>query len=172
MGEPALRLVEPESVSTQAFLDVMRGVAASVTIVTTDGPGGRYGTTVSSFTSVSVAPPTVLVCLAHHSRIAAAVRANGRFAVNVLSSAMQEIAQRFAGRDDAAVADRFDGVERQAVESGLPILAGATGLVCRLDDLTTVATHDVCFGQVEAVHGGGQAPLAYLDRSFCRVERL
>lgn len=159
-----------ETISTQAFLEAMRNVAASVTVVTTDGPAGRFGATVSSFTSVSVAPPTVLACLARESRVAAALRINGRFAVNVLSTSMEALAHRFAGRDDVTVADRFEGVDWH--DGGQPVIAGATALVCRVETVTAVATHDVCFGLVEAVHAGGHPPLAYLDRTFSRVEPL
>ena len=180
MGERALKLVEREpdeavpagAVSPDAFLHAMRGVAASVVVVTTDGPAGRFGATVSSFTSVSVAPPTVLVCLDAASRIARAVRGNGRFAVNVLSVKQEDLAGRFAGRDDAVLADRFAGVKWSAEPCGAPALAGSGVLVCRLDAASRVATHDVCFGVVEHVRAGRDAPLAYLDRRFSRVAPL
>ena len=55
----------------QAFIDAMRQVASTVTVVTTDGPEGQAGATVSAFASLSAAPPSVLVCLKagtqHHS---------------------------------------------------------------------------------------------------------
>jgi len=62
----------------------MRQVAATVTVVTTDGPSGQAGATVSAFTSLSADPPSVLVCLRADSRIARAVQDNGVFCVNVL----------------------------------------------------------------------------------------
>ena len=172
MGEPALKLVETggeRAASTQDFLRAMRGVAASVTVVTTNGPMGRQGATVSSFTSVSVDPPTVLACLARTSRIAGAVRANRRFAVNVLSHDMDDLGRRFSDAD--AGADRFAGVAWD-MEDGLPLIRGCTAFLCDLTELAAVATHDVFFGRVAAVHHGGKAPLAYLDRTFARVVPL
>ena len=183
MTRPSFVLTENSTIpdaaqlDADAFLQAMRSVAASVTVVTTDGPGGRAGATVSSFTSVSVAPPTVLVCLATESRIARAVRENGRFTVNVLSTAMSDLAVTFSGRGEArpedgpAVepADRFEGVDWYAHEDGSPIIRGAGAFVCRLEKTTVVATHDVCFGRVEAIDGDGAPPLAYLDRAFSRV---
>ena len=67
-----------------AFITAMRQVAATVTVVTTDGPAGQSGATVSAFTSLSADPPSVLVCLKADSRIAKAVRDNGVFCVNIL----------------------------------------------------------------------------------------
>ena len=72
-----------ESVPRKSFISAMRRVASSVTVVTTDGPGGRHGATVSAFYSVAD-PPSALVCLKADSRIARSVSArNGVFCVNV-----------------------------------------------------------------------------------------
>ena len=79
------------------FVAAMRGVANSVTIVTTDGPAGRCGATVSAFASVSADPPMVLVCLHAQSTIAALAQENGVFCVNVLPEGAGELAVRFAG---------------------------------------------------------------------------
>ncbi|MEQ9673623.1 MAG: flavin reductase family protein, partial [Roseovarius indicus] len=85
-------------VPREDFISAMRRVAASVTVVTTDGPAGRAGATVSAFSSVSADPPTVLVCLHAQSRIAGFVQENKRFCVNVLPERFSDIADRFAGR--------------------------------------------------------------------------
>ena len=170
MGEPALKLVEAGAegaTCTQDFLRAMRGVAASVAVVTTDGPMGRRGATVSSFTSVSADPPTVLACLSRKSWIAGTVRANGRFAVNVLSHEMADLGRKFSDAD----ADRFVGVS-WSERNGLPLIEGCTAFLCDLTQLAAVATHDVFFGRVTAVHHGGKEPLAYLDRTFARVVPL
>lgn len=172
MGEPALKLVETGAegaVCTQDFLRAMRGVAASVAVVTTDGPMGRGGATVSSFTSVSADPPTVLACLSRKSRIAGTVRANGRFVINVLSHEMADLGRRFSDTD--AAADRFVDVT-WSERNGLPLIEGCTAFLCDLTELAAVATHDVFFGRVAAVHHGGKEPLAYLDRTFARVVPL
>lgn len=149
------------------FIRAMRGVAASVTVVTTQGADGKFGATVSAFCSVSADPPMVLVCLNAASRIASQVRANGSFCVNVLPSEATALADRFAGRDDDRVADRFEGVDL-AGDDGVG-LAGATVLRCTLDSAQEAATHLVCIGRVEEVIGAGAAPLTWFDGAYHRV---
>ena len=84
----------------QAFIDAMRQVASTVTVVTTDGPEGQAGATVSAFTSLSADPPSVLVCLKADTRIALAVQGNGVFCVNILPEDAVEVAKAFAGMFD------------------------------------------------------------------------
>ena len=90
-----------------AFIHAMRGVAASITVVTTNGKAGRCEATVSAFCSVSADPPTILVCLNKSSGIGGVVAENGLFNVNILRNDQAMIARRFAGNDDGQVTDRF-----------------------------------------------------------------
>ncbi|MBS0374375.1 MAG: flavin reductase family protein [Proteobacteria bacterium] len=144
----------------------MRRVAHSVTVATTDGPAGRHGATVSSFCSVSADPPLVLVCLRAESRIAATVRANGAFCVNVLHETGAPLAERFAGRPDAA-ADRLDGIDAARGAGGAPVLADAVAAFsCRVAEVTCAGTHLVVVGEVLAVAAGEAAPLLYVDGDY------
>lgn len=150
------------------FIAAMRRVASSVTVVTTDGPAGRHGATVSAFASVSADPPTVLICLFGQSRIARAVAENGRFCVNVLPEGSARIADRFAGRDDGRVADRFTGID---LNSGCeaPQIAGATVFDCVSDQSMVSGSHLIVTGQVRAVADFGAIPLAYREGGYHRV---
>lgn len=152
-----------------AFVAAMRRVAASVTVVTTDGTAGRTGATVSAFTSVSTDPPLVLVCLHGESRIAGAVQENGRFCVNVLPEGSDRIADRFAGREDALVADRFDGIEVFAPKGQAPVIDGATAFHCEMEQASRAGSHVIVLGRVTRVLEGGAAPLAYADGAYRRV---
>lgn len=152
-----------------AFIAAMRRVAASVTVVTTDGKAGRFGATVSAFTSVSADPPTVLVCLHGQSRIAKAVAANGQFCVNVLPQGSDAIADRFAGLHDADVADRFTDIAYHQPGGAPPELDGATSFRCRKDQVVAGGSHLVVFGAVLEVRMGGTEPLTYLDGAYHRV---
>lgn len=152
-----------------AFITAMRRVAASVTVVTTDGPRGRHGATVSAFSSVSADPPTVLVCLHAKSRIAAAVEANGRFCVNVLPEHSDGIADRFAGAHDSQIADRFSGIACRGADGTPPRIEGATSFACTVDNVVLSGSHLVVFGRVDAVGQGEREPLTYLDGAYHRV---
>ena len=102
----------------QHFIDAMRQVASTVTVVTTDGPAGQAGATVSAFSSLSADPPSVLVCLKADTRIAETVAGNGTFCVNILSEDHVEIAQRFAGAFDRTNPGRFEGLDVIITEFG------------------------------------------------------
>jgi len=152
-----------------AFISAMRRVASSVTVVTTDGPAGRHGATVSAFCSVSADPPSALVCLKADSRIARSVAANRAFCVNVLPQLREDIADRFAGRHDDCVADRFDGVDCAPAEISGPVIAGATTFSCILRETVDSGSHRIFIGHVVEVREGARAPLAYLDGAYHRV---
>ncbi|MEX0284605.1 MAG: flavin reductase family protein [Paracoccaceae bacterium] len=153
----------------EAFVAAMRDVAASVAVVTTDGPAGRHGATVTAFASVSADPPTVLVCLNAQSRIAALVRENGRFCLNVLDRSGHLVADRFAGRHDGIVPDRFDGLDWHALEDGAPRLAGATLFDCIVDHDVQAGSHAVVFGLVQDIVRDGLDPLTYRDGAYHQV---
>lgn len=154
----------------ETFVRAMRNVASSVMVVTTNGPAGRHGATVSAFCSVSADPPTVLVCLHKSSRIAQHVSTNGVFNVNVLPLGAGMLAERFAGLHDADVIDRFDGIDLR--EGFVPSFPGATVLQCRMTQSVPSGSHLVCFGSVSAVQNEQANPLAYLDGAFHRVTPL
>jgi flavin reductase len=151
----------------QRFLAGMSQAAATVSVVTTDGPAGRAGITVSAMSSVSADEPTLLVCIHHKSRAAAAILENGVFCVNVLRADQSLISDHFAGRDPA-VADRFACAEWTRQVTGAPRLVDPlVGFDCRLTTHHRVGTHHVFFGAVEDVFiAEGGAPLIYLRRAY------
>ncbi len=151
------------------FIRAMRTVAHSVTVVTTDGVDGRWGSTVSAFTSVSADPPSILVCLNAQSRIAATVAANGRYAVNVLREGERVLAERFAGKGVERDADRFEGVA--LVEgAALPALAAAhTVFTCTVTETIPCGSHLIVIGAVDEATSGACRPLTYLDGAYVAV---
>ena len=86
-------MIEP-----QEFRDLMAGVCAPVTVVTTTGDGRPYGATVSSFTSLSLNPPLVSVAFDRGSALLGQIREAGRFGVNILGHAQDDLAMTFARR--------------------------------------------------------------------------
>lgn len=160
---------DTELVQRDHFIAAMRLVASCVTVVTTDGVAGRHGATVSAFSSVSADPPTVLVCLLAQSRIAKAVTENGQFCVNVLSEKHSEIADRFAGRHDTQVKDRFSGIDCYGAPDVSPQIDGATGFRCALQQSVRSGSHLIVLGHVRDVFIGSAWPLTYRDGSYHRV---
>ena len=159
----------PTPLARDAFVRTMRRVASSVAVVATDGPAGCHGATVSAFSSVSADPPMILVCLRSGSRIAEAVTANGNLCVNVLPQNRHDLANRFAGRDDHLVEDRFSGVDCFGVLGAAPEIDGATIFSGSVEQIVPAGSHSIFICQVQSVREGTAAPLAYLDGSYHSV---
>jgi flavin reductase (DIM6/NTAB) family NADH-FMN oxidoreductase RutF len=112
----------PASDLRARFLGGMAQAAATVNIVTTDGPRGRSGVTVSAMSSVSadMDKPVLLVCVHHLSPAAPAILANGVFCVNVLRDDQSYISDSFAGRFKDELPDKFDCVQWTTQVTGAP----------------------------------------------------
>jgi flavin reductase len=146
----------------------MRTVAGSVGVVLTQGEAGRAGATVTAFTSVSVDPPIMLVCLNSKSRTAQAVLDNKSLTLNLLHQGQSHLADRFAGLHDNEIDDRFSGIDL----SGSAELAGATTISGSLKDHHMVGTHYVIlFDVAEVVHHTGE-PLIWFGGGYNKAERL
>jgi flavin reductase len=149
----------PEPISRQSFRNAMARLGAAVTIVTTDGPGGRAGLTASAVCSVTDDPPTLLVCVNRAASALPALRANGVLCVNLLSASQQALSNRFAGLDGVPPGERFALGGWQAGELGAPMLEGAVAsLECRIADIVEKGTHSVLFAEVRSVAFGPEGP--------------
>jgi len=151
------------------FLEGMSRVAATVNVVTTDGPAGKAGVTVSAMSSVSAdgPAPRLLVCVHRDGGACGPILDNGAFCVNLLRADQSRISDVFAGREDIAGEDRFGCAEWIAAPSGAPRLEGAlTAFDCRLTHAELVGTHYVIFGSVGAAFVARGAPLIYCNRVY------
>jgi flavin reductase len=149
-----------------AFRNAMARLAAAVTIVTTDGPGGRAGFAATAVCSVSDNPPTLIVCLNRGSSAYPAVSANQVVCVNVLSADHIELSRLFGGK--TPVDERFAAATWSPSDTGCPRLEDAlASFDCRIRTIADGSTHDVLFCEVQAIHSQteGQA-LVYFDRGY------
>ena len=138
-----------------------------VTIVTSCWEGANAGMTVNSITSVSLAPPTLLVCLRDESRTGETVRQSGRFAVNILREDQAYLSALFA----RPLADHFREMEITLGPHGLPLIPGSLGyLICAVSDTHHVSDHTVVFGQVESCEAGDGDPLVYFRSAYLSVD--
>ena len=162
----------PDTVSAAEFIEAMRGAVAGVNIVTTDGAAGRYGVTVSAFSSVSAEPPMVLVCINRRSPVADALGANGCFAVNVLSTSQQHLADVFAGNPHSSTRYDFGAARWNGSATGAPLLSGSVaGFDCALATTVDAGTHRIFVGSVVDVAATSADPLLYRNRKYGRVGR-
>ena len=149
-----------------AFTRTMARVPGPVTVVTTvDGLGRRWGFTANSFSSVSLDPPLILVCLDRRASTHTAFTSARRFMVNVLTDDQAGIARRFA----RSGTERFGADDMAPCEFGLPGLPSAAArIACSMYRIVRAGDHSILIGQVEASHVGDGTPLVYVDRSFAR----
>jgi flavin reductase (DIM6/NTAB) family NADH-FMN oxidoreductase RutF len=157
----------------ERYLAGMSHAAATVSVVTTDGPAGRFGVTVSAMASVSLEGPILLVCLHQMSAAARAIRENGAFCVNLLRHDQSPIADTFAGRVKTKDGDKFSCATWTKMKTGAPRLADPlVAFDCRLIRNDLVGTHYVCFGEVAEIFLSAGAPLIYRLKSYGTASRI
>lgn len=152
-------------VDPSAFRDAMARFATGIAIVTThDEAGTPYGFTASSFCSVSLDPPLVLVCLAKSARSYPVFARNQSFAVSILRSAHVEFARRFASK----VPDRFAPGGFIDTPRGSIVLSEALAVVeCSVHSRHEAGDHVIMVGEVDQVSLAKQGkPVVYFDRGF------
>ncbi len=148
--------------------DAMGCFATGVTIITAHNADGiPIGLTANSFTSVSLDPPLLLVCIANNAGSAEALRTVKNFAVNVLQIGQQPTSNRFAGKGE----DRFANTRWQVGECGAPVLLGSLGVFeCERDSLHEAGDHFILIGRVEkASFEPRRDPLLYFRGKYRRL---
>ncbi|MFD1827354.1 MULTISPECIES: flavin reductase [Mumia] len=154
-------------VEASTFRDVLAQWPSGVTIVTTVVDGVRHGMTASSFSSVSLDPPLVSICLDRRLYSHGLVESSGVFGISVLAKDQAEVARRFAGMA-GEVADRFDGETWSTAATGVPLLDSALGwLDCRVLHAYPGGDHTIFVGEVLAGHAARRtAPLLFHSRGW------
>lgn len=160
--------VEAGTASGADVRAAMSRIVSGVAVATTKDVDGPAGMTISSFISITLDPPTVLICLNTSNRGYAAVRRAGCYAVNVLAGSHRWIAALFA-TPGLANDERFRRVEHRTVATGSPILAGAAAWMdCAVTEVNHIGTHGLFFGRVIAAGQDelDEVPLAYYQREM------
>jgi flavin reductase (DIM6/NTAB) family NADH-FMN oxidoreductase RutF len=166
----------PDPDLRRRFLAGMSNAACTVNVVTTDGPAGRFGLTVSAMSSVSAdtPKPTLLICVHHLSPAARAIIANGVFCVNVLRDDQSRISDCFAGRWKTPDEDKFSCARWVPGATGAPqVVDPLAAFGCRVMQSQQVGTHHVVFGAVEDIFAAETgAPLIYANHAYGRPSRI
>ena len=153
-----------------ALKNAMRTYPQGVTVVTTSSGKGPKGITVSSFISVSLDPPLVLVSIGKSSPFHNDFRDARAFAINFLADDQKAVSERFAGRTDAS--DRFEGIEFGQGETGSPILGGVKGVLeCRSWRVYDGGDHSILVGEVVSAKTlNSKRPLVYYSQRYTTTE--
>ena len=157
-----------EGSDARTFRDALGCFATGVTIITAmDANGQPIGLTANSFTSVSLDPPMLLVCVANNAGSAAVLRDAERFAVNVLQIGQQPTSNRFAGKGE----DRFANTPWEVGEFGTPVLTGSlSSFECARDAVHDGGDHFILVGRVlKAMFEPRRDPLLYFRGKYRRL---
>ncbi|MEX0550001.1 flavin reductase [Raoultella ornithinolytica] len=152
---------------TSDFRNAMAQLGSAITIITTDGPAGRFGFTASAVCSVTDSPPTLLVCMNRSSFAHSKFKENGVLCVNVLSARHQALSAVFAN-SQLRSEERFQHEQWLALETGSPALISAVASVdCTISASHEVGSHSVFYCEVRQIRqdqpGDG---LVWFNRRF------
>jgi flavin reductase (DIM6/NTAB) family NADH-FMN oxidoreductase RutF len=145
--------------------DALGCFATGVTIITATGPDGvPIGLTANSFTSVSLDPPLLLVCIANNANSAEVLKSSDHFAVNVLQIGQQLTSNRFASKGD----DRFAETSWTNGETGSPLLDGSLSIFeCAKHAIHDGGDHFILVGHVlKASFEPHRDPLLYFRGKY------
>jgi flavin reductase (DIM6/NTAB) family NADH-FMN oxidoreductase RutF len=149
------------------FRQAMGHFASGVTVVTTKHAEQFYGMTVSSFASLSLKPPLVLICIDKLVSSHDAIKESGHFVVNILEKRQEHLSRRFS----ISESDKFTGVAWRTGQLGLPVLEDVLAVIeCRLSEILPGGDHTVFIGEVVYASVSEGTPLLYYRRGYHQLK--
>lgn len=162
----------PEAAPVEDFKVAMRSLASTVALVTTMHEGQRSGLAVTAVCSLTMDPPSILVCVNRSSNTHDLIVQSGGFAVNLLSDSLnhRSLAQCFADPKRVGEAKFTQGAWMSRA-NGSPMLEdGLSSIDCAVVNTVEVGTHTIFIGEVRQVHNNpDKSPLIYANRNFTGV---
>jgi flavin reductase (DIM6/NTAB) family NADH-FMN oxidoreductase RutF len=157
-------------VTSEEFRRACGRFATGVSVATVlDGAGAPHGLTVNSFSSVSLDPPLILICLGLDVATIEHFRKATYFGINVLSDRQQDLSERFATKGR----DRFDGVPWHSGMTGVPLIPGGLARIeCAVHRRVLMGDHEIFVGEMLRAQFGEGTPLIYFASTYRRIEKL
>jgi flavin reductase (DIM6/NTAB) family NADH-FMN oxidoreductase RutF len=154
-------------VSNEEFRAALGRFASSVTVVTSKGADGEVrGITVSAFSSLSLNPPLILVCIDNRSSLIEHLKEGQAFAVNILGEDQEFHSRRFASKE----ANRFEGIGYKEGITNAPMLDNALAVLeCKVVNNYAGGDHTIVVGEVEATAINDQKPLLYFRGGYTQL---
>ncbi len=164
----------PRAIDPIHYREVLGNFATGVTVVTAMDGRQPIGTTVNSFTSVSLDPPMVLICVGRERSIHPVIARTRRFAVNILREDAQDLSDCFSGAPTELPREAFCNAAHRLGESGAPILASALAhLECEVERTLEAGDHTIHLARVTDLEADDRTglPLLYFGGRYLRIER-
>jgi flavin reductase (DIM6/NTAB) family NADH-FMN oxidoreductase RutF len=160
-------------VTSGDFRGAMRHLTGGVSVVTTGRGRDITGMTVTSVSSLSVDPPTVIVSINRESSSWPLLKRHGFFGVNILTADQLDVAERFSGKGGLKGAERFVGAQWTTGVSGVPLLEGALAAIeCEVEDIVERHSHAIVIGRVlELQVSSRTAALAYWQGQYVAIDQ-
>ena len=144
--------IDRHAFNARDFRNTVGAFATGVTVITTRGPEEPYGMTANAFSSVSLDPPLVLVCVIKGTVGAEAIEGNGIFAVNVLGEEQEPISRYFSSKSRPRGPEAFHEISHSHAVTGAPVLDDvAAYLDCELVASHEAGDHVIFVGEVRAI---------------------
>jgi flavin reductase (DIM6/NTAB) family NADH-FMN oxidoreductase RutF len=161
----------PSTPTTSEFRLALRQFATGVTVVTAErAPGRVHGMTANSFTSVSLDPLLILICVSHNAQLLPMVQKHKRFGVNILKDHQRAISEYFARTEESAETEKRLGIRYRWTEAGIPLLEDAlVHLACEVVDSHVAGDHTIFIAKVGNVEIYDGEPLLYLRGCYRHV---
>jgi len=162
----------PADPMAQDFRAAMRQLAATVCVVTAGEGDARRGLTATAVCSLSMTPPSMLVCVNRQGAAHRAITESGCFCVNILAADQVAVAHRFAGNAGDPGESKFAAGKWSRLATGAPTLDGALiNLDCTLSSDVETESHSIFIGHVQQIRFGAlKSPLLHYDRNFFSLE--
>ena len=173
MNSAVCTLAIDREVPSDDFRSAMRRLVGGVSVITVGQGNDITGMTVTSVSSLSVDPPTLIVSINRESSSWPLLKRHGFFGVNILAADQLDIAERFAGKDGLKGAARFAGAQWITRVSGVPLLAGALSAIdCEVEDIVERHSHAIVIGRVLDMQlSSRSAALGYWQGQYVAIDR-
>ena len=160
-------------VASDDFRGAMRHLAGGVSVITAGRGKDITGMTVTSVSSLSVDPPSLVVSINRASSSWPLLKRHGFFGVNILTADQLDIAERFTGKGGLKGAERFAGASWTTAASGVPLLVGALAAIdCEAEDIVERHSHAIVIGRVLDLRLSSRtAALAYWQRQYVAIDQ-
>lgn len=161
-----------DSLALPSLKDAMRLVAGGVAVVTAGEGEERTGLTATSAVSLSIDPPTMIVCVNRNASALPVIERRRHFCVNVLAAQHEHVANRFAGLGGVKGAARYEEADWRPHATGALALEGALASIdCEVEELIERHSHVIAIGAVRGVRIGGGEPLVYTRGRYHKLAK-
>ena len=140
--------------------------ATGVLIVTTRSGERVHGMTANSFTSVSLSPPLVLICIDHRATMKQALHDAGHYGLSILAEDQQHLSRHFSSRNSSELDVRFEELE------GIPVIEKALAqFSCRMTQAPDAGDHLIFIGEITGYRHGRGEPLLYFGGGYKEIHK-